>query len=270
MSTAINCVSGIHTVQSVCSVALCPMLFSKILLSVGSVNMTTAIYSLSTVCQYLTLWRYLFCVSVTPGVFYSLSNVCQYATLYHPLILCHWCFLQTVQSPLVPQIVPSVLSVSLYPTLTATACTLQVSTSHCIVYWFFFTSVHCYFLRSLHSQSVPQNLPSVGSLTLYPFLLLYYLHCLSVPHNVTSVGSVSLCPLQFSANWPLCIITAYCTVCWYLTLHRLFVLFHCAHCYLLQTFDSQSEPHPLLSVGSLSPYPLVFYSISTVCQYLTL
>jgi hypothetical protein len=92
--------------------------------SFGCVTISTAVFSsLSTVCQYLTLYRllvlchcvqcclvqsvstrrYTFCWFVTlfTAVICSLSTVCQYLTLYLLLVLCHYvqcCLLQSLHS----------------------------------------------------------------------------------------------------------------------------------------------------------------------------
>ena len=242
-----------HTVPSVRSVSLCPLLSSTVCpLSVSTshctvcwfyVTMSTAVlYSLSSVCHYPTLYRLLvlchyvdccrlqslqclpvrhnvpcvcsvppcpllsytisplsfstshstvplFCATVTTAVFYSLSNVCQYLTLYRLLFLCHYvrCWLlQSVQCLSIPHNVPSVGSVSLCPLLSSKVFALSVSTSHCTVCWFCVT-IHCCLLQSVH--------------------------CLSVPHTVQSVSSVSLCPLLSSTVCPLSVSISYCTVC---------------------------------------------------------
>ena len=82
--------------------------------SLGSVTVSTSLfYSLSNVCQYLTLYRLFFvyhyvhccllpsvstsdstvcrfCVTMSIVVFYSLSTVCQYLTIYRLLLLFHY------------------------------------------------------------------------------------------------------------------------------------------------------------------------------------
>jgi len=161
------------------------------------VNVSTAVfYSLSTVCQYLTTYRLFFlCVYVhccllqplqrlsVPHNMLSVLSLSLCPLLYStvsPLsvstphcTVCWFCvtmstgFLLSVHCLLVPQIVLFVLSVSVCPIFSATACRLFV----------------------------PHIVPSVGPLSLYPFCLLHYLHWLSVPHTETSVSSVSQCPL---------------------------------------------------------------------------
>jgi hypothetical protein len=202
---------------------------------------------------------------MTTVVFYSLSTVCQYLTMYRLLVLCHYdhcCLLQSVHCLSVPHTVPSVGSVSLCPLLSSAVCPLSVSTSHCTVCWFCVTM----------STAVFYSLSTVCQyLTLYHLLVLcHYDHC---------------CLLQLS------------TVCHYLTLYHLLVLCHYDHCRLLQSVHCLSVPHTVPSVGSVSLCPLLsstvcrlsvstshstvcwfcvtmstalFYSLSTVCQYLTL
>ena len=94
--------------------------------------MSDIFYSLSTVCQYLTL--------------YSLSTVCQYLTLYRLLVLCHYvhyCLLQSVHCLSLPHTVPSVGSVSLCLLLSSTVCSLSVNTSHCTLWPLFVSTSHC-------------------------------------------------------------------------------------------------------------------------------
>jgi len=207
-----------------CSVSLYPLLSSTVCpLSVSTshftvcwfcATMSTAVfYSMSTVCQYLTLYSRLcsvslypllsstvcplsvitshftvcwFCATMSTAVFYSMSTVCQYLTLYS--LLC---------------------SVSLYPLLSSTVCPLSVITSHFSVCWFCATmsTVVFYSLSTLCHY-----------LALYSLLVLcHYVHCcllqsvrcLSVPHTLQSVGSVSLCPLLSSTVCPLSVSTSH-------------------------------------------------------------
>ena len=172
----VHCLLVPHTVQSVGSVSPCPLISFRVCpLSFSTsqctvcwfcVTMPTAVlYSLSTVCQYLTMYSLLvlchyvhccllvcplsvstsqctafwFCVTMSTVVFYNLSTVCQYLTMYSLLFLCQYvqcCLLQSVQCLSVPHNVQSVVSVSLCPLLSSTACPLSVSTSHCTVCWF--------------------------------------------------------------------------------------------------------------------------------------
>jgi hypothetical protein len=118
---SVHWLSVCHTVPSVGSVSLCPLLSSTVCpLSVSTPH--------STVC-----W---FCVAMSTAVFCSLSTDCQYLTLYRLLVLypyAHFCLLQSVHCLSVPHTLPSVGSVSLYPLLFSTVCPLSVSTSHCTV-----------------------------------------------------------------------------------------------------------------------------------------
>jgi len=105
---SVHCLSVPHTLPSVCSVSLCPLLSSTVCpLSVST--------SHPTVC--------LFCATMPTAVFYSLSTVCQYLTPYRLFVLCHYahcCLLQSVHCLSVPHTVPSVVSVSLCPLLFST------------------------------------------------------------------------------------------------------------------------------------------------------
>jgi len=287
------CLPVPHTVHSVGSVSLCPLLSSTVCpLSVSTSHSTFG-------------W---FCVTMPPAVFYSLSTVCQYLTQYIRLVLCHYapcCLLQSVHCLSVPHTVPSVGSVSLCPLLSSTLCPLSVSTSHCTVCWLcvststavFYSlstvcqyltlyrllalcqyfhccllqSVHCLslshtvpcfgflslcplmFLQSVHCLSVPHTVTYFGFLSLCPLLFLQSVHCLSVPHTVPFLGSVSLCPVGFSTVCQLSVSTSHCNDCWfcvtissaffyslsivckYLTQYLLLVLCHYVLCIFLQS-----------------------------------
>ena len=52
--------------------------------------------------------------------------------------------------------------------------------------------------------------------------------------------------------------------CLYLTLYRLAVLFHSVQCCLLRSLGSQSLTHTVPSVGSLTLYPLLYSTVSTL------
>jgi len=299
---SVHCLSLPHILPSVCSVSLCPLFpFTVCPRPVSTSHWTVS-------------W---FCATMSTASFYSLSNVCQYLTLYRLLVLCHYvqCFLlQSVHCLSVPHILPSVGSVSLCPLFPFTVWPRPLSTSHCTVSWFCVTmsTASFYSLSNVFQY-----------LTFYRlFVLCHYVHCflllsvhgLSVPHTVPSVGSVSLCPLLRFAVSPMCVNTSHCTVCLfcvtmstasfyslpivcqYLTFYRLLVLCHYVHCFLLQSVHFLSVPHILPSVGSVSLCPLFpftvcplsfstshftvcwfcvtmstvsFYCLSTACQYLT-
>jgi hypothetical protein len=179
--------------------------------------------TLSTVC-----W---FSATMPTAVFYSLSTVCQYLTLYLLLVLCHYdhcCLLRSVQCLSIPHTVPPVDSVSLCPLLSSTVCPLSLSTSHSTIWWFcvtmsivvfyslstvfqYFTLyrlldlchyVHCYLLHSVHFLPVTHTVPSDGSVSPCPLLsstvcpssvsTTHCVHCLSVPHTVQSVHYLSV------------------------------------------------------------------------------
>ena len=186
-----KCLSVPHTVPSVGSVSLCPLLSSTVCpLSVSTSHCTAC-------------W---FCTTVSTTAFYSLSTICQYLTLYRLLVLCHcvhYCLLQSVHCLSVPYTVPSVGSMSLCPLLPCKVCPLSVSTSHCTA---------CSFCVTV-STTAFYSLPNVCQhLTLYRLLVLNHcvhycllqsVHCLSVLYTVPSVGSMSLCPLLPSTICPL-------------------------------------------------------------------
>ena len=107
---SVHCLSVLHTVPSLDSVSLCPLLPSRVCPLSVSTSHLTLIGSLSscpllpsTVCplsvstSHLTV--YWFCVIMSTAAFYSLSTVCQYLTPYRLLVLCHCvhcCFPQSV------------------------------------------------------------------------------------------------------------------------------------------------------------------------------
>jgi hypothetical protein len=96
---SLHCLSVPHTVPFVGSVSFCPMLPSRV--CPPSVSTTHF-----TIC-----W---FCVSLTNAFFYSLSTVCQYITLYRqqvPNDYVHCCLPKPVHCVLVTHIIPSVGSV---------------------------------------------------------------------------------------------------------------------------------------------------------------
>jgi len=209
---SVHCLSISHTVSSV-----------------GCVTMSTAVfYSLSTVCQYLTLYSLLVvslcpllsstvcplsvstshctvcwlchyvhcclvqsvhclsvshtvpsvgCVIISTAVFYSLSTVCQYLTLY------------------------SLLVVSLCPLLSSTFCPLSVSTSHCTICWLCHY-VHWCLLQSVHCLSVSNSVPSVGCVTM-PTAVFYILSTVCQYLTLYRLLVVSLCPLLSSTVCPL-------------------------------------------------------------------
>jgi len=256
----VHCLSVPHTVPSVGFVSL------YLLLSPSACPLSVST-SHCNVC-----W---FCVTISTAFYFSLSTVCQYLTLYRLLVLCHYiyCFLlQPVHCLSVPHTVPSVGFVSLYLLLSTSVCPLSVSTSHCTVCWFCDTMstasyyslstvcqyltlyrlctiflyltlyrllvlchyVYCSLLQPVHCLSLPHTVPSK--------------HCLSVPYTVPSVGFVSLCLLLSSTASPLSVSTSHCTV------YALsFCTSHCTVCWFCVTMSTA-----------------LFYSLSTVCQYLTL
>jgi hypothetical protein len=178
-------------------------------------------------------------VTVSTFVFYILSTVCLYLTLYRLLVLCHYvhCYLlHSAHCLSIPHTKASVGSVSLCLLLSSTLCPLSVSTPHFSVCWFCLTMFIAVFY---------------GLSNVFQYLTLYHLfvfchyvhccfvqsaHCLSILHTVPSVGSVSLCPLLFSTVCPLSVNTTLCIIYWF--------------CVTMST--------------------AVFYSLSTVCHYLTL
>jgi len=250
---SVHCLSLPHTVQSVVSVSLCPLLSSRVCLYLTQ-------YILLVLCYYVHCCMHSLSVphtvqpvgSVTlctlmsstesPRSVYSLSTDCQYLTLYSLLVLCHYvhyCLLQSVQSLSVFHIVHSVGFVSLCPLL---PCTVYPFSQYLTLYSLLFLChyVHRCLLHSVHCLSVTHNivcwfcvtmstavfyvLSTVCQyLTVYSLLVLSHyvqysllqsVQCLKVPHTAQSVRSVSLCPLLNSNVCPLSVSTSHCTFCW--------------------------------------------------------
>ena len=139
------------------------------------------------------------------GTFYTLSTLCQYPKLHRLLVLCpyvHCCLLHSVHCLSVPHIIQSVSSVSLFPLLPSTVCSLSVSNTHCTVCWLCVTMS----TASFYSLSnVCQYLTLYRLLFLCHYVhccLLQSVHCLSVPHTEPCLCSVSLCPLLPSIFCP--------------------------------------------------------------------
>jgi len=297
----VHCLSEPHTVPSVCSVSLCPLLsFTVCPLSVRT--------SHCTVC--------LFCVSMPAALFYSVSAVCHYFILYLLFILGHYnycCLLKSVFCLSVSHTEPSVRSGPLYPLLFPTVRPLSVSTSHwpfCL-YWitmfiavFYSLSNFClYFplylllilglyshyciLVSVLCLSVFHSVLSDFSGPLYPLLSSTVCPLFVKPHTVPSVSYVSLYPLLSSTICPMSVSTLQYAVlwfrhyvqlfiyilpnvCYYLILNRLLVVCHYVYRHL-QSVQSLSVPHTIPSIASVSLCPLPSFTVlPAVCQDFTL
>ena len=172
--------------------------------------------------------------------------------------MCHY-----VHCLSVPHTVPSVGSVSLCPLLPSTVCPLSVCTSHYTLCWFCVTKSTAFFC-------------SLSKVCQY--LTLHSVHYHSIHHTVQSVGSVSLClllsstlcPLSASISHctfcPLSVSSSHCTVCWfcvtmstafhyslstvcqYLTLYSLLILFYYVYWFLLHSVYCISLPHTVQSM----------------------
>jgi hypothetical protein len=152
---SVHSLSVPHTVPSVGSVSLCPILPSTLCpLSVSTSHCTAC-------------W---FCATMSTTVFYSLFTFCQYLTLYRLLVLCHYvhyCLLQSVHCLSVPHNVPSVGCVSLWPLLFSTVSPLSVYLIF-LRLWFCVTmSSDIFFLLPTH------YLPH----TVLLLILCHYIHC---------------------------------------------------------------------------------------------
>jgi len=131
---------------------------------------TAVSYSLSTVHSTSHWTLCCFCATVTTALFYSLSTVSQYLTIYRLLFLFHYvhcCLPNSVQILSLPHKVPYVVSVSLYPLLSSTDCPVsELITLYRLL--ILRHSIHCCVLLSIHCLSVPHTVPSAVSVTLYP------------------------------------------------------------------------------------------------------
>ena len=104
----VHCLSVPHTVPSLHSMSLflllsataCPLSVSTSHCTVSQfyVTISTSLcYSLSTLCQYVTLTVSEFRVTIPTSLCYSLSTVSQYVTLYRISILCHYSHFSLLQ-----------------------------------------------------------------------------------------------------------------------------------------------------------------------------
>jgi hypothetical protein len=148
--------------------------------------------------HYLTFYCLLICTTIITAAFYSLSNICQYVTLYRLLVVCkyvHCCLQRSVQSQSVSQTVLRVGSVAVCPLQSSGACPLSDITWLCTPFWFCVTMSTAVFYSL---STVCQNLTMYLILFLWHYIhccLLHSVHCLSVPHTVPSLICMSLCPL---------------------------------------------------------------------------
>jgi len=126
---------------------------------------------------------------------------------------------------------------------------LSVSNTQCSVPLLFHYE-HCWLIVSVHCPSVPQSLPSVGSVSLYSEI---YPLSISISQNTVGLCLVNMSTIVFYNL---------CTACQYLRLDNLLSLFNCIHCCLLQSVHCLSVPHTVPSVASVSLCPLF---PSTVC-----
>jgi len=126
---------------------------------------------------------------MSTAAFYSLSTVCQYLTLYCLLVLSHYvhcCLLQSVHCLSVPHTVQSVGSVSLCSLLSSTVCPLSLSTSYCNVCLFCVTmSTAAFYSLPTVCQYLTLHLMSFAILLI---ALRYYTLCCFTLTAVTNVA----------------------------------------------------------------------------------
>ena len=138
------------------SVSLCPLLSSAVCpLSVSTSHCTVHWFCVHSCLLQSVHWLSVPHIvpsvgSVSTAVFQSLSTVCQYLTLYRQLVLCLCPLLSSKVCSL--SISTSyckyrLLVVSLCPLLSSTVCPLSVSTSHCTICWFCVTVTTAVFHR---------------------------------------------------------------------------------------------------------------------------
>ena len=190
-----------HNVLSYGSVLLCPLLSS----AVSPVSYSTSHSTFRLFC--------LLCVTMSTAVFYIVSTVCQYLTLYRLFVLCyyvHCCLLQSVNSPSVRDTEVSVVSVSLCLLLFSTVCPPSGSTSHFSACWSF-----QYDYRYLHSSpclSVPHSI-WFFSLSLYQRVSSRVSPLSVSTSHCACVVSEALWPLTSSTVSPLSDKSSHCIVC---------------------------------------------------------
>jgi hypothetical protein len=211
---------------------------------------------------------YRFCVNMSTAVFYSLSNVCQYLTMYRLLFLCyyvHCCLLESV-------LILSLLT--LYSLLVLCHCVHydHLHSVKCLSVPHALPSVHClsvpHTVKLVQCLSLPYILPSVGSVSVAHCCLLLSVHCLSVTYTVESVDSLSLFPLHSSTVCPLPVSTVLCTLC-PMSVSTSHSRVDCLPGpYTVQSLYCPSVPHTYtLSIVITSHCN---YSLSTSRQYVTL
>jgi hypothetical protein len=160
--------------------------------------------------------------------------------------------------------------VSLCPLPFSTVGPKSVSTSHCTSCWFGVTmSIDVFYSLSTVCQYV----------AIYCFLVLCHcVHCLSVRRNVLSVNSVLQCPLLSSKDSPRSVSTSHFTFCLFCVTISTAVFFYnsslCWFCqydyHNLESLHCLSVPHTVTLLVLCHYNPWCFYSLSTVCQYVTL
>ena len=171
------------TVPPVCSVSLCPLLSSTVCPRIFSTShcttsllfvtmRTNVFYSLSTNCQYLTLYHLFVLCHYVHSCLLEFVQILPDLTLYHLLVLCHYihcCLLQSIHCLSISFNVPHVCSVSLYPLLSSTVYPLSVNIFQCTT---------CLFCVSM-SIVVFYSLSTVCQyLTIYHlFVLCRHVHC---------------------------------------------------------------------------------------------
>jgi len=180
-----------HTVPSLGSLSLCPLLSSTICKLCVSISHYTAFDSLS----------------LCPVLSSKFCPLCLYITLYRLLVLCHYVHCSLRQSAhcvyLHHTVRPSVLC-------HYAQCNLQysvhcLSTSHCTVSWFSVTMSTALY-DSLPTVCIYITLHVLRFSVTMPNVIFNILSTVSLHHTVPSLGS-TVCSLS--------VITSQCTVCWF-------------------------------------------------------
>ena len=287
--------------NSVCFVSLCPVLSSTVCpLSVITshctvcwfcVAMSTVVfYSLSTVCQYLALYRLLFLchyqqccilqsvrclytshntsfwrVTMSTCVFCNLPTVC-FLTMYRLFILCHYAECWTRQSVHCLSESDNVRflgSVSLRPFLSPTVCPISVYVTP--YHLWFSVAISTATFHVMFTNCLPHTLLSLVLFHYATCDLLHFVRCPSTSHG-TSVVSVSQCPLLASTFCPFSV---------YLTTYCIQFPCHYVHCCYRKSVHWLSNPNcnvfgsmSLLS-SMLCPISVYFslYRLLALCHY---
>ena len=243
----IYCLSVTLRLPPVSFVSLCLLLVPPNIRSVGSLSLCSLLSSI--VCPVLVFSThftvYCFCFTVSTAVFCSLFAVLSYrvSTISTSQCTVSW-FCVTMPNAVLYSLSTVCQYLSMFRLLLLCQC------------------VHCGLLQSLNCLSVPHNVPSVFPVCLCPLL--------SSTASSTSFSTSQYAVCSFFVTMSTVVFYNLSTVCQYATLYRNLILCHYFHWFLLVCPLSVSTSHSTVCWSSVTVSTLVFYIISTGCQYLTL